>query len=210
MGRRVAVTGLGIVTAFGDDVDTFWDALLAGRSAATEVRLEGLPPLPACVVGDIDADLAVGRRESRRMDRSGLLAAVAAGHALADAGETGVDPWRFGAAIASAHGGIATLADNHRALLERGLDRVSPFTVPLLLTNAPVAAVARVNGLHGPTAAPATACAAGSDAIGWAYERIRDGKADAMVAGGAEAALVAPIMAGYSRLGAIASLERGA
>ncbi len=210
MGRRVAVTGLGIVSAFGDDVDAFWDALLAGRSAATEVRLEGLPPVPACVVGDVDADAAVGRREARRMDRSGLLAAIAAAHALADAGDTGVDPWRFGAAIASAHGGIATLAENHRAFIERGVDRVSPFTVPLLLANAPVAGVARVNGLHGPTAAPATACAAGSDAIGWAYERIRDGKADAMVAGGAEAAIVAPIMAGYLRLGAIASLERGA
>lgn len=210
MGRRVAVTGLGIVSAFGDDVGAFWDALLAGRSAATEVRLEGLPPVPACIVGDVDADAAVGRREARRMDRSGLLAAVAAAHALADAGDVGVDPWRFGAAVANAHGGIATLAESHRALLERGVDRVSPFTVPLALTNAPVAGVARVNGLHGPTAAPATACAAGSDAIGWAYERIRDGKADAMIAGGAEAAIVEPVVAGYLRLGAIASLERGA
>jgi 3-oxoacyl-[acyl-carrier-protein] synthase II len=210
MGRRVAVTGLGIITAFGADVGAFWDALLDARSAVTEARLEGLPPVPACVVGDIDADAAVGRREARRMDRSGLFAAVAAAHALADAGDVGVDPWRFGAAIANAHGGIATLAENHRALLERGVDRVSPFTVPLLLTNAPVAAVARVNGLHGPTAAPATACAAGSDAIGWAYERIRDGKADAMIAGGAEAAIVEPVVAGYIRLGAIASLDRGA
>ncbi len=82
--------------------------------------------------------------------------------------------------------------------------------MPLLLTNSPVAGVARVHGLHGPTAAPATACAAASDAIGWAYERIRDGRADAMVAGGAEAALVEPIVAGYIRLGAIASLDRGA
>ncbi len=210
MHRRVAVTGLGVVSAFGDDVGALWDALLAAESAATEVRLEGLPPVPACVVGAIDAEAVVGRREARRMDRAGLLAAVAAANALADAGDIGVDPWRFGAAIANAHGGIATLADNHRALLERGVDRVSPFTVPLLLTNSPVAGVARVHGLHGPTAAPATACAAGSDAIGWAYERVRDGRADAMVAGGAEAAIVAPIIAGYIRLGAIASLERGA
>lgn len=204
------MTGLGVVSAFGDDADVFWDALLAGRSAATELRLEGLPPVPACVVGDVDVEAAIGRREARRMDRVGMFAAVAAAHALADAGDVDVDPWRFGAAIASAHGGIATLAENHRALLERGLDRVSPFTVPLLLTNSPVAGVARIHGLHGPSSAPATACAAGSDAIGWAYERIRDGRADAMVAGGAEAALVAPVMAGYLRLGAIASLERGA
>lgn len=210
MHRRVAVTGLGVVSAFGDDVGAFWDGLLAARSAVTEVRLEGLPPVPACVVPDLDGEAVLGRREVRRMDRVGVLAAVAAAHALADAGDPRVDPWRFGAAIANAHGGIATLAEGHRALLERGVDRVSPFTVPLALTNSAVAAVARVHGLHGPTAAPATACAAGSDAIGWAYERIRDGRADAMVAGGAEAALVAPIVAGYLRLGAVASLARGA
>ena len=210
--RRVVITGVGLVSAFGCDVEGFWDALLAGESAAREIQLPGLPPMPAVTVDDeaVDAEAVIGRRELKRMDRVGAFAAVAAARALADAGEVGVDPWRFGASIACAHGGAATLDEAQVALRERGADRVSPFTVPLALTNSPVAAVTRLNGLHGPTSAPATACAAGTDAIGWGFERIRLGRADAMVVGGAEAAIIPPIAAGYLKLGAVASLERGA
>lgn len=210
MDRRVAITGLGIASCLGVEVEEFWDALLAGRSGARVVELPGLPAVPACTVEGFAAEERVPRREVKRMDRVAQLAAFAAAAALEDAGETGVDPWRFGAAIGCAHGGAATLDDATRTLADRGLDRVSPFTVPLALTNASVAGVARIHGLMGPTAAPATACAAGTDAIGFAYERIRFGVADAMVAGGAEAAIIPPIVAGYLRLGAIASLERGA
>ncbi len=210
MAHRVVITGLGIASTLGHDPEAVWDAVLAGTSGATETALEGLPPVPVCRVPDLDAEAEIGRREVRRMDRAGVLAAVAATRALADAGELGLDGTRIGAAIASAHGGAATLLEGQRALLERGIDRVSPFMIPLALTNAPVAGVARLHGVRGPTAAPATACAAGSDAIGWAYERVRDGRAEAMLAGGAEAPIVAPIVAGYLRLGAVASLARGA
>ncbi len=208
--RRVAITGLGIASGFGNEVGAFWDAILAGRTAVREVDLPGLPTIPAVLVPDFDVDAVIGRREAKRMDRAGVLASVAASHALADAGELGIDGWRIGAAIGCAHGGAATLMEAQDALRDRGADRVSPFTVPLALTNSPLAAVTRLNGLHGPTAAPATACAAGSDAIGWAYERIRLGRADAMLAGGSEAALVSPVIAGYLKLGAVASLDRGA
>ena len=207
--RRVVITGLGLATGLGNEVDAFWDALLAGRSAVRTLALPGLPALPAVTVPDVDAEAVLGRREIKRMDRVGMLAAVAAANALADAGELRLDGWRIGASIGCAHGGAATLMEAHDALRDRGADRVSPFTIPLALTNSPVAAVTRLNGLHGPTAAPATACAAGSDAIGWAFERIRLGRADAMVAGGAEAALVPTVMAGYLKLGAMASLARG-
>lgn len=210
--RRVAITGVGIVTGFACDVGRFWDAVLAGASAARAVELPGLPPVPVVTVDDAElaAEEVVGRRELKRMDRVGVFAAVAAAHALADAGELGLDPWRIGASIGCAHGGAATLDEAQVALRERGADRVSPFTIPLALTNSPVAAVTRLHGLHGPTSAPATACAAGSDAIGWGYERIRHGRADAMVVGGAEAAVIPPIVAGYLKLGAVASLARGA
>jgi 3-oxoacyl-[acyl-carrier-protein] synthase II len=210
MQRRVVVTGAGVATALGMEREAVWDAVLAGRSGASTLELEGLPPVAACRVPDLDPDAVVGRREAKRMDRVGVLAAAAAAGALADAGDPGVEAARFGAAIASAHGGAATWDAAQRALLERGCDRVSPFTVPLGLTNSAAAGVARLHGLHGPTAAPATACAAGSDAIGWAYERIRLGYADAMLAGGAEAPLAPSVVAGYLRLGALASLERGA
>jgi 3-oxoacyl-[acyl-carrier-protein] synthase II len=208
--RRVVITGLGIVSGFGNEVEGFWDAVLAGRSAARAVELPGLPPVPAVTVPDFDAEAVLGRREVKRMDRVGVFAAAAAAAALADAGDLGLDGARVGASIACAHGGAATLMDAQDALRERGADRVSPFTIPLALTNSPVAAVTRLNGLHGPTSAPATACAAGSDAIGWAFERIRLGRAEAMVAGGAEAAVIPPILAGYLKLGAVASLARGA
>ncbi len=210
MRRRVVVTGLGLVSAFGNEVDGFWDALLAGRSAATETLLEGLPPVPTCRVPEFPLDDVISRRDAKRMDRVGVFAAVATAAALADAGRHGIPGERFGAAIGCAHGGAATVEEAQRTLRERGLDRVSPFAVPLGLVNSAVAGVARVHGLRGPSSAPATACAAGSDAIGFAYERIRDGRADAMVAGGAEAAIVPSVIAGYLRLGAIASLERGA
>jgi 3-oxoacyl-[acyl-carrier-protein] synthase II len=208
--RRVVITGLGIVSGFGNEVDGFWDAILAGRSAARELVLPGLPPVPAVTVSPFDAEVVLGRREVKRMDRVGTYAATAAAAALVDAGDLGIDGSRVGASIACAHGGATTLMEAQDALRERGADRVSPFTIPLALTNSPVAAVTRLHGLHGPTSAPATACAAGSDAIGWAFERIRLGRADAMLAGGAEAALVPPILAGYLKLGAVASLARGA
>ncbi len=210
MQRRVAITGLGIVSTFGNTVDAFWDAILAGQTGGSEVALEGLPVLPGVRVADFDVDTVIGKREARRMDRVGIFAAVAAAHALADAGQHGVAPERIGTAIGCAHGGAGTVEETQRTLLERGLDRVSPFAIPLGLVNSPVAGTARLHNLKGPSAAPATACAAGSDAIGWAYERVRDGRADAMVAGGAEAAIVPSVLAGYIRLGAIASLAHGA
>lgn len=209
MPERVAITGLGIVSCLGTEVADFWAAIAAGRSGARTLEIPGLPAVPACPVVDFDPEERVGRREVRRMDRVAQFAASAAAAALEDAGDTGIAGERFGTSIACAHGGAATLEDNARSLVERGLDRVSPFTIPLALTNAPVAGVARIHGLRGPSSAPATACAAATDAIGFAYERIRDGRADAMLAGGAEAALIAPIVAGYLRLGAIASLDRG-
>ncbi|MSO46709.1 MAG: beta-ketoacyl-[acyl-carrier-protein] synthase family protein [Thermoleophilia bacterium] len=210
MQRRVAITGVGIVSTFGNVVDAFWDAVLAGQTGGSDVALEGLPVLPGVRVAEFDVDAVIGKREARRMDRVGIFAAVAAAHALADAGQHGVAPERIGTAIGCAHGGAGTVEETQRTLLERGLDRVSPFAIPLGLVNSPVAGTARLHALKGPSAAPATACAAGSDAIGWAYERIRDGRAEAMVAGGAEAAIVPSVLAGYIRLGAIASLTHGA
>ena len=102
------------------------------------------------------------------MDRAGLLAAVAASQALEDAGRPEIDPGRVGAVVANVHGGADTLHRSYADFFLRGADRVSPFTIPLGLTNSPVAAVARLNGLHGPSSTVATACAAGTDAIGLA------------------------------------------
>src|SRR3954451_2645331 len=135
------------------------------------------------------AEERFGRKAARRMDRAGRLAAVAAAVALEDAGELGLESHEIGMAIGSAHGGAETLHEAYETFYTRGFDRLSPFAIPLSLPNTAASAVARENNLHGPTTSIGTACAAGSDAIGAAMRLIRGGFAEAMVAGGAEAAV---------------------
>ena len=210
MRRRVVITGAGVVSSIGNGVDAFWSALAEGRSGATLHAFDSAGPTVVCRAHAIDADEQFGRREARRMDRCSQIAAVAASLALGDAGELGLEPERFGASIGSAHGGVATLDEAYRAYLERGPDRVSPFSIPLLLTNTACATVARTFQLRGPSFAACTACAAGADAIGAALCMIRDGRADAMLAGGSDAPLSPVIAAGYRMLGALAGTARGA
>ena len=195
-----------MVTGLGAGAEAVFEALVAGRSAISRAEVDGLGEVAAGRVPDeaADADERFGRRAARRMDRASRLAALAADDALADAGRPDIDPTRIGAAIGSAHGGAGTIALGQSVLEERGADRVGPLTIPLGLVNAPAASVARTAGLRGPSLAPATACAAGADAIGQAMLCIRDGRADAMVAGGADAPLVPVVIAGYRSAGALA------
>jgi 3-oxoacyl-[acyl-carrier-protein] synthase II len=202
MGRRVVVTGVGVVSSIGVGVDAFWEALANGVSGAGVLELEGEPPTPVCRVKDFDGEALFGRRDARRMDRCAQLATAAAQLALADAGDLGLPHERIGASIGSAHGGIGTLDEAYRTYFERGSDRVSPFMIPLALTNTACAAVARTLQLRGPSSSTCTACAAGADAIGTALWLIRSGRADAMLAGGADAAISPVILAGYRNLGA--------
>ncbi len=205
--RRVVVSGAGIVSSVGSGRDAFWDGLAEGRSGAVRVNLDGVGEITACAVAEFD-DGCIPRREAKRMDRAGLLAVVAASQALEDAGSPTIDPARIGAVIANVHGGVNTLHRSYAEFFQRGADRVSPFTVPLGLTNSPVAAVARILGLRGPSSTVATACAAGTDAIGLAVSLIRSGAADAMLAGGAEAPISPFIVAAYKQLGALSTSGR--
>ncbi len=204
MHRRVVITGAGVVSPIGAGVGAFWDALSEGRTGAARVEIDMVGEICAFpVVEGEDSRERFGQRDARRMDRSGRLAAVAAAWALEDAGDLGVDPERIGVSIGSVHGGADALLEAHRALLERGADRVGPLAIPMSLSNHPCAAAARVLGLRGPSAAPSTACAAGSDAIGAAVSALREGRADAMVAGGADAPLSPLVVAGYIKVGAL-------
>ncbi len=207
--RRVVISGAGVVTSLGTGREAFWDALEQGASGARRVELDQVGEVTVCTVPELDHS-GLDRREIRRLDRAGLLAVIAAAEALDDAGRPEIDETRIGAVIANAHGGAETI---HRAYAEffgRGVDRISPFTVPLGLTNSPVAAVARLNGLHGPSSSVATACAAGTDAIGLAASIIGSGRADAMLAGGAEAPISPFVVAAYRQLGALSTSERPA
>ena len=206
-GRRVVITGAGIVSSVGSGREAFWDGLEQATSGARRLELDGVGEVTACVVDEVDDD-CIPRREAKRMDRVGVLAVVAASQALEDAGSPAIDPARIGAVVANVHGGADTLHRSYAEFFGRGADRVSPFTIPLGLTNSPVAAVARIHGLHGPSSTVATACAAGTDAIGLAASLIRAGRADAMLAGGSEAPLSPFIVASYLRLGALSTSTR--
>jgi 3-oxoacyl-[acyl-carrier-protein] synthase II len=203
MKRRVVVTGAGVVSSIGTGREAFWDALAAMRSGARRVELDGVEPVVAFPAPETDAEDRFGRKEARRMDRAGRLAAVAAALALEDAGELGLEAGQVGASVGCAHGGVDTIHEAYRTLFERGADRVSPFTIPLGLPNTAASAVARTHGLRGPSASVATACAAGSDAIGIAVGIVASGRAEAMVAGGAEAAVSPFVITGYRKLGAL-------
>ncbi len=209
MRRRVVVTGAGVVTSIGAGREAFWDALAAMRSGAERIVVEGIGDLVAFPAPADDAEERFGRKEARRMDRAGRLAATAAALALEDAGDLALPGTRVGSATGSAHGGAETIHEAYRAFFERGPDRISPFSIPLGLPNSAAGAVARAHRLYGPSTSIGTACAAGSDAIGTALRVIRDGSADAMVAGGADAALTPFVVAGYRKLGAL-SPGRGA
>lgn len=208
--RRIVVTGAGAVSAAGFGREALWDALAAGRSGASRVELDGVGALTAFAVEGLPeaAQERFGRRDVRRMDRAGMLAALAGAMALDDAGDHAVPAERIGLALGCVHGGAATAYEAHRAFIERGADRVSPLSVPLSLTNGAGAAAARSLGLRGPSTVVTTACAAGTDAVGAALDMIRSGRADAALAGGAEAPLSPVVAAGYLKMGALSRSGR--
>jgi 3-oxoacyl-[acyl-carrier-protein] synthase II len=207
--RRVVVTGLGAVTPMGSGVKTLWEALTAGRSGVSTMTLVDPTSLPSKVAGecrDFDGAATLGVKASRRLDRSTQLGLTAAQEAWTDSGIEGtVDRDNTGVAFASGIGGIGSLLAGERVLLQKGPDRVSPFTVPALMANATSAHVSLAFGLRGPNFCTATACAASNHAIGMAFQAIRYGEADAMVVGGTEAAMVPVAVAAFSQMMALST-----
>jgi 3-oxoacyl-[acyl-carrier-protein] synthase II len=205
----VVVTGLGCVSPLGVGVATGWEALLAGRSGVARLPEDFDPRVPvriaARVPGAVDAG-DVKPKELRRLDRAILLALAAAREALADAGLVagqGCDPDRAGVAIGSGIGGVSTLLDNHRALLEHGPRRVSPFFIPMTLANMPAGLVAIRHGLGGPNLCHVTACASSAHSLGESLRILQRGDADVMVAGGTESVITPLVLAGFASMQAL-------
>jgi 3-oxoacyl-[acyl-carrier-protein] synthase II len=210
MGTRVMITGLGLVTPVGNDVAATWDALLVGRSGVgliTHFDASEFSTRIAAEVKDFDPATLFGRREARRMDRYTQLAMAAAGQAVDSAGLifTESNAHRIGAIIGSGIGGIISLMDQVEVLRERGPNRVSPFLIPMMLSDTASGQVAINYGLKGPNFAVISACATGANAIGEAAEVVRRGAADVMLAGGSEACITPVALAGFTAMQALST-----
>lgn len=211
--RRVAVTGMGVVSPAGTTTASSLDGIFAAKATAGPITLfdaEDLSVRIACEVTDLDVDGRIGAREARRIDRSGHLALIAAEDALRQAGLAGpdadpVDPGRVGVVAGTGVGGLTTLEDQVRLHAERGPKRVSPFLVPMMMVNGPAAMISIQHGFTGPSLCVATACATGANAIGEASRMVRDGSSDVVVAGAAECAVTPTAMAAFARMGALSS-----
>jgi 3-oxoacyl-[acyl-carrier-protein] synthase II len=202
------VTGLGVKTPAGNDLTSFWDTLLAGRSTAGPI--EGIDASDlvvgfACEVKDFDAADYLGHKEARRADRVTQLGVGAAADAVADAGEIDADPSRCGVVVGTGIGGLRTQEAEERVMFERGPTRVSPLLVPMMMPNATAALVAMRNGWSGPNLCIATACAAGGHAVGEAFRMVRDGSAEVVLAGGAESVISPITLAAFARMGALST-----
>jgi 3-oxoacyl-[acyl-carrier-protein] synthase II len=208
MERRVVVTGMGAVTPLGIGVEATWQAMRAGRSGVTTITLFDASRFTSQVAGEVkDFDPAawMEARDVRHTDRFVQFAVAAAQMAVQDAGRglDTTDPTRVGVLIGSGIGGIWTWESQHRILLEKGPGRITPFFIPMMITDIASGRVAMLFGAQGPNLAVATACATSTHAIGEAAEIIKRGDADVMIAGGAEAAVSPLALAGFCSMRAL-------
>jgi 3-oxoacyl-[acyl-carrier-protein] synthase II len=207
--RRVVITGLGAVTPVGIGVSAYWDAICAGRPGVGPLTLVD-PALVPSKVGaecpDFDPKAALGPKDARRLDRATQFAMAAALEAWEDASIDGqVDKDMTGVVFATGIGGIGSLLASDKVLREKGPNRVSPFTVPQLMPNAAAGAIAMRLGLRGPNFCTTTACAASNHALGLAFQSVRSGESDAMVAGGSESAFVEIALIAFAQMTALST-----
>jgi len=192
-GRRVAITGLGVLACCGIGTDAFWNGLQRPAPEG-ERRVHGFDP-----------SAWFGPKEVRRVDRFAQFSVATAEMALTDAGDLGIDPDRAGVVFATGVGGLDTLEDQIELYLQKGPRRVSPFLVPMMMPNAGAAAVSMRAGWHGPCETITTACAAGTHAIAAAARLVATGRCDAAIGGGAEAAMTPVGMTAFTNMTALSA-----
>lgn len=217
MKKKIAVTGMGIISPIGNDMDTFWNALLQGKSGAgpvTRFDASRLESRIAAEVKNFDPETWMDKKDARKMALFSQYAVAAAAQAWHDAGfddagekliAAGYDRNRAAVCLGNGIGGLEVFQESYAKLLESGADRMSPMTVPLMIANEAAANVAMHFDIHGPAFTQVTACASGTDAIGQAIDLIRAGRADIVIAGGTEAAITAFAMGGFCRLKALST-----
>ena len=223
MKKRVAITGLGVVSSIGNDVNSFWAALKAGKSGIGPVTRFDASRLDAKIAAEVknfDSSQWIEKKEARKMAPFSEYAVVAAVQAWRDAGfpepldgEGGSPrraqgpyaPERVGTVLGNGIGGLDIFVESHKKLLESGPGRMPPMTVPLMIMNEAAGNIAMRLGLHGPALTQVTACASSTDAIGQALDLIRAGRCDCIVAGGTEASVTEFAMGGFCRLQALST-----
>jgi 3-oxoacyl-[acyl-carrier-protein] synthase II len=207
--QRIVVTGLGATTPVGANVTETWEAVLAGQSGVTLMPFDWvetyqLPVKIAATIKQSPVDVLT-KVEVRRLDPAGQYALIASREAWADAGAPDVEPERLGVVVGTGIGGVHTLLDQWDTLREKGVRRVFPLAVPMLIVNGPAAAVSIELGARAGAHAPVSACSSGAEAIGYAVEMIRSGRADVVVAGGTEAAMHPMPIAGFAAMKALST-----
>ena len=204
----VVVTGLGATTPLGGDVASTWESLLAGRSGARKLPADWSPvPLPVQIAAPaaVDPATVLDRVQARRLDRCEQLAIVAAREAWANAGSPEVDPDRLGVVVSSGIGGVASTIAAYDTMNEKGWQRMSPFAIPMLMPNGSAGWIAIELNARAEVHTTVSACASGAEAIGYAIEMIRAGRADVVLAGGTEAAIIPLNVAAFAAMRALST-----
>lgn len=208
--ERVVITGMGVISPLGNDVDTLWNRLILGESGISLIETfdtQRQKTRIAGVVQQFDAEARFGRKEARRMDRFCQFAVAAAEQAVQDSGLSleQIDRERLGVYVGSGIGGLQSLLEQDGVLRERGPARVSPTLVPMMISNMAAAMISIRFGAFGPSLSPVTACSIGNTAIGEAFRHIRYGGADVIIAGGAEAAISELSLASFGNATALST-----
>ena len=209
--RRVVITGMGVVTPIGNDVDTFWRNLQNGVSGVGKIQAFDTSAYDCQIAGEVHGfepkDYFKNPKDVRRADRYTHLAMAAAKMAKDDSGVDleKVDRRRFGVIVSSGIGGLRTLEDQHTILMTKGPGRVSPFTIPMLISNMASGLISMEFGLQGPNLCIVTACATSNNAIGESWRMIKFGDADIFLAGGSEASIIPIGLAGFSSMKALST-----
>ncbi|MEK3734518.1 MULTISPECIES: beta-ketoacyl-ACP synthase II [Paenibacillus] len=211
MKQRVVITGMGVMTSLGQDLDTFWNHLMEGKSGVSRIESFDVSEYTtqiAAEMKDFNPEEYMDRKEARKMDRFVQLAVAAGVKALEDSGlkiGENADAERVGVSIGSGIGGLGTWEDQHNILLEKGPKRVSPFFIPMMIANMASGQMSINLGAKGPNTTQVTACATGTHSIGDSFRLIQRGDADVMICGGAEATIRPTGMAGFCAMRAMST-----
>jgi len=212
MKNRVVITGMGAVTPIGNDVNNFWNNIKEGTCGIDVIKSFDISDFK-CKLGaevkDFDVTVALDKREARKMDKYCQYAMVAADEAVKNSGLDleAIDSERLAVVVGSGIGGLGTIEQEHKKLMEKGPNRVSPFLIPMIIGNMAAGNIAIKYAAKGMCTSVVTACATGTNAIGDAFHMIQDGRADIIIAGGAEGSITPLALAGFTSLTALTKSE---